>query len=208
MQMRLLPWLVNPCWRRPDNCSQSQLTTLLLGRLRALTDALSMRHALLWSLMEQRVDSTGFHLSIHWSLLQVKVKIMLRLTASLSRCRASVWGPWPLAGVWCAVPSLTRSYKWQSVGRFLLLRVKWKLCTTDDQSACLSWCQIPIWCPWPDFITARQLRVCWLLTCGHSLLPEDRSVVYLNCKPKSCCNWWSVSQSVCSALDGIVRNLI
>jgi hypothetical protein len=33
--------------------------------------------------------------------------------------------------------------------------------TTDGQSASLSWCQAPIWGPRPDFITVRQLRVCW-----------------------------------------------
>jgi hypothetical protein len=33
--------------------------------------------------------------------------------------------------------------------------------TIDGQSASLSWCQSPIWSLRPDFITVRQLRVCW-----------------------------------------------
>jgi hypothetical protein len=43
--------------------------------------------------------------------------------------------------------------------------------TTDSQSASVSWCQAPIWGLRPDFITVRQLQVCW---CGALSLTRER----------------------------------
>jgi hypothetical protein len=42
---------------------------------------------------------------------------------------------------------------------------------TDGQSASLSWCQVPIWDPRPDFCYARQLRVC---RCGAPSMTRGR----------------------------------
>jgi hypothetical protein len=38
-------------------------------------------------------------------------------------------------------------------------------------STLLSWCQVPIWGPKPDFLTVRQLRVCW---CGLPSLMREQ----------------------------------
>lgn len=43
--------------------------------------------------------------------------------------------------------------------------------TADGHSDNLSWCQTPIWCPWSDFNTVKQLRVCW---CGAASLTRGR----------------------------------
>jgi hypothetical protein len=47
--------------------------------------------------------------------------------------------------------------------------------TTDGQSTSLSWCKSPTWGSRQNFITVRQLRVCW---CGGPSLTKDGSVVY------------------------------
>jgi hypothetical protein len=46
---------------------------------------------------------------------------------------------------------------------YFLCRVAPSPFPTDGQSASLSWCQAPIWSPWPDFFWVWRLRFCW---CG------------------------------------------
>jgi hypothetical protein len=54
--------------------------------------------------------------------------------------------------------------------------IKFKLFTTDGQSASLFWCQAPIWSLWPDFCFLSD--DCRCLDVGHPLWREDWSVIY------------------------------
>jgi hypothetical protein len=74
------------------------------------------------------------------------------------------WGPITLHYylIWDCVPSSSPLTARRDYGGgiltylhmgFHLPKLKLKLITTDSQSASLSWCQAPIWDPWPIFLS-------------------------------------------------------
>jgi hypothetical protein len=51
------------------------------------------------------------------------------------------------------------------------VEVNFLLLPTVSRPVCVGVRHPPIWCPWPDFITVRQLRACW---CGAPSVTRGR----------------------------------